>query len=151
MSYYELVVIVVTCCWGPLLNVHFHPGSQRRRNLCILYRLYFQQNEFLEEAFIEYTHANFHHATTLSRQNIAFQIWWLPCNDPKLFKVFMDAKYSGSESFDDNYQHEKPPMGTTGHVYQWPDWIFLSTDRPVVKYAGKFLLKDVDLNWASIH
>ena len=33
MSYYELMVLVVTCCWGPLLNVHFHPGSQRRRTL----------------------------------------------------------------------------------------------------------------------
>ena len=34
MSYYELVVFLVTCCWGPLLNVRFHPGSQRRRTLC---------------------------------------------------------------------------------------------------------------------
>ena len=54
-------------------------------------------------------------------------------SDLKLFKVVMDAKYSGSESFDDNNQREKPPMGTTGHVYQRPDWNFLSTDRPLVK------------------
>ena len=29
--YYESLVLVVTCCWGPLLIVHFLPGSQRRR------------------------------------------------------------------------------------------------------------------------
>ena len=28
------MVLAVTCCWGPLLDVHFHPGSQRRRTLC---------------------------------------------------------------------------------------------------------------------
>ena len=48
-------------------------------NICILYRLYFKQNDFLKEEPIEYTHANFYHATTFGRRNIAFQIWWLPC------------------------------------------------------------------------
>ena len=49
-------------------------------NMCILYRLYFKQNDFLMEKPIEYTIVNFHHATTFGRRNIAFQIWWLPCN-----------------------------------------------------------------------
>ena len=49
-------------------------------NICILYRLYFKQNDFLKEELIEYTHANCHHATTFGRRNIAFQIWWSPCN-----------------------------------------------------------------------
>ena len=33
MSYYELVVLSLTCCCGPLLNIQFHPDSQRRRTL----------------------------------------------------------------------------------------------------------------------
>ena len=49
-------------------------------HICILYRLYIKQNDFLKEELTEYTHANFHHATTFGRRNIAFQIWWLPCN-----------------------------------------------------------------------
>ena len=49
-------------------------------NICMLYRLYFKQNDFLKEELTEYTHANFHYATTFGRRNIAFQIWWLPCN-----------------------------------------------------------------------
>ena len=49
-------------------------------NICILYRWYFKQNDFLKEELIEYTHANFHHAVTFGRRNIALQIWWLPCN-----------------------------------------------------------------------
>ena len=48
-------------------------------NICILHRLYFKQNDYLKEELIEYTHANFHHAT-FGRRNNAFQIWWLPCN-----------------------------------------------------------------------
>ena len=48
-------------------------------NICILYRIYLKKC-FLEEELIEYTHANFHRATTVGRRNIAFQIWWLPCN-----------------------------------------------------------------------
>ena len=48
--------------------------------ICILYRLYFKQHGFLKEEFTGYTHANFHHATTFGCGNIAFQIWWLPCN-----------------------------------------------------------------------
>ena len=31
--------------------------------ICILYRLYFKQHDFLKEEVIVYTHANFHHAT----------------------------------------------------------------------------------------
>ena len=49
-------------------------------NISILYRLYFKQNDFLKEGLVGYTHANFHHATTFGCRNIAFQIWWLPCN-----------------------------------------------------------------------
>ena len=49
-------------------------------NICILYRSYFKQHAFLKEGLIGYTHANFHHATTFRCRNIAFQIWWLPCN-----------------------------------------------------------------------
>ena len=49
-------------------------------NICILYQLCFKQNDFLQEELIGYTHANFHQATTFGCQNIAFQIWWLPCN-----------------------------------------------------------------------
>ena len=49
-------------------------------NICILYRLYFKQYGFLKEELTGYTHANFHHATTFSCRNIAFQIWWLSCN-----------------------------------------------------------------------
>ena len=44
-------------------------------NTRILYRLC-----FLWEDLIGYTHANVHHDTTFSCRNIAFQIWWLPCN-----------------------------------------------------------------------
>ena len=61
-------------------------------NICILYQLYFKQNDFLKEKLIGYTRANFHHATTFGCRNIAFQIWWLPCNPhrsewPKTFWV----------------------------------------------------------------
>ena len=48
-------------------------------NICILYRLYLKQHGFLKEEHIGYTRANFHHAMTFSCRNIAFQIWWLPC------------------------------------------------------------------------
>ena len=48
-------------------------------NICTLYQLYFKQHGFLKEELIGYTLANFHHATTFSCRNIAFQIWWLPC------------------------------------------------------------------------
>ena len=206
MSYYELAVLVVICCWGPLLNVHFYPGSQRRRTLCAwrnqrcsnygyntrhgpfntyakchcsklghavvmntgnldiwqrqkyltsvlscyfkslldkvsyllesimllleiiatmistvkfernnlpftiedilkgefnwnmyeitppcyviniyiyIYRIYSKQHGFLNEELTGYTHANFYYATTFGCRNIAFQIWWLPCNSHK--------------------------------------------------------------------
>ena len=47
-------------------------------NICILYRLYFKQHDFLKEKVIGYPHANFHHATTFGCRNIAFQIWqWI--------------------------------------------------------------------------
>ena len=49
-------------------------------NICILYRLYFKQNDFLQEKFIGYTHTNFNQATTFGWRNITFQIWWLLCN-----------------------------------------------------------------------
>ena len=49
-------------------------------NICLLYRLYFKQNDFLKEELIGYTHANFVDATTFGCRNISFQIWWLPCN-----------------------------------------------------------------------
>ena len=49
-------------------------------NICMLYRLYFKQNDFLKEELMGYTHANFHQATTFGSLNIAFQVWWLPCN-----------------------------------------------------------------------
>ena len=49
-------------------------------NICILYRLHFKQHDFLNEVLIGYIHANFHLATTFGCRNIAFQIWWLPCN-----------------------------------------------------------------------
>ena len=75
-------------------------------NICILYRLYFKQNDFLKEELIEYTHTNFHHAATFGRRNIAFLIWWLLCNPhrsewPKTFfgrciytySVFIQAVY----------------------------------------------------------
>ena len=39
-----------------------------------------KHNDFLKEELIGYTHANFHHATTFGCRNIAFQIWWLPCD-----------------------------------------------------------------------
>ena len=41
-------------------------------NICILYRLYFKQQDFLKKELIGYTHANFHHATTFGCRNIAF-------------------------------------------------------------------------------
>ena len=49
-------------------------------NICILYTLYFKQHDFLSEELIGYILANVHHATTFGCWNIAFQIWWLPCN-----------------------------------------------------------------------
>ena len=49
-------------------------------NICILYQLYFKWNGFIKDELIGYTHANSHHATTFGWRNIAFQIWWLPCN-----------------------------------------------------------------------
>ena len=49
-------------------------------DLCILYWLYFKQHGFLKEELVRYTHGNLHHATTFGCRNIAFQIWWLPCN-----------------------------------------------------------------------
>ena len=49
-------------------------------NICILYRLYFEQHGFRKDELIGYTHANFHYTTTFGCRNIAFQIWWLPCN-----------------------------------------------------------------------
>ena len=49
-------------------------------NSCILYRLTFKEHGFLREDLIGYIHANFHHATRYVCWNIAFQIWWLPCN-----------------------------------------------------------------------
>ena len=45
-------------------------------NTCTLYRLCFKQNNFRMEELIEYSLANFYHATTFGRRNIAFQIWW---------------------------------------------------------------------------
>ena len=47
-------------------------------HVCILYLSYFKQRGFLKEELIGHTHANFYHAKTF--RNIAFQIWWLPCN-----------------------------------------------------------------------
>ena len=49
-------------------------------NICILYRLHFKQHDSLKEVLIGYPHADFHHVTTFGCRNIAFQIWWLPCN-----------------------------------------------------------------------
>ena len=72
-------------------------------NICILYRLYFKQHGFLKEEIIGYTHANFHHATTFGCRNIAFQIWWLPCNPhrsewPKTFWAVYESTESQSRS-----------------------------------------------------
>ena len=65
-------------------------------NTCILYRLRFKQHGFLTEGLIGYTHANFRHATTFGCRNIAFQIWWLPCNPHRRRwpKTFLWAVYT---------------------------------------------------------
>ena len=65
-------------------------------NICILYQLYFKQNDFLKEELIGYTRANFHHATTFGCRNIAFQIWWLPCNPHRSEwpKTFLGGVYA---------------------------------------------------------
>ena len=49
-------------------------------NTWILYRLYFKLHGFLKKDLIGYTHASFRHASTFGCRNIAFQIWWIPCN-----------------------------------------------------------------------
>ena len=49
-------------------------------DICILYRLYLEQNVFFMEELIGCTHANFHNATIFGCRNIAFQIWWFLCN-----------------------------------------------------------------------
>ena len=62
-------------------------------NISILYRLYFKQKNFLKEELIGYTHANFHHATTFGCRNIAFPIWWLPCNPHRSEDLFLGGVY----------------------------------------------------------
>ena len=41
-------------------------------NICMLYRLYFKQNDLPKEELIGYTHANFHHATTFEISRFKF-------------------------------------------------------------------------------
>ena len=62
----------------------------------------FKQQALLKEELIGYTYANFYHATTFGCRNIAFQIWWLPCNPlrcewPKTFfggdKILLPTKH----------------------------------------------------------
>ena len=63
-----------------------------------------KQHGFLMEELIGYTHANFHHATTFGCRNIAFQIWWLPCNPhrcewPKTFLRQCNLPLWGTSGF----------------------------------------------------
>ena len=97
-------------------------------NICILYRLYLTQNDFLKEELIEYTHANLRHATTFGRRNIAFQIWWLPCNPhksewPKTFLGWCMCWWTGSF------------YCATGHDFMWTAWS--TEDSPLVYAADK--------------
>ena len=87
--------------------------------ICILYRLYFKQHGFRKDELIGYTHANFHYATTFGCRNIAFQIWWLPCNPHRSEwpKTFWGRCIYVALGGDENFNRSKDMAVSTCYMY----------------------------------